>query len=191
MPQQIRHLLSTLGLLVGVAVQAQTPPPVKPGLWQVDMTREGEGVPAMPDMSERLKNMPPERRAQMEAMMKSRGVDLSGGLGHMKVCLDKDSIDRGRWQGENDPGRCKTEMKSRTATRWSWHSECTEPASVSDGEAAFVNDQTYTVDTTSTVTRDGKSRTIKMHVASKWLGADCGDIKPVQPMKAMPLPKAR
>ena len=57
------------------AAQAQTKPPVppiKPGLWQVHIEREVNGQKA-PDMSERMKNMPP-KRAQIEAMMKQHGV---------------------------------------------------------------------------------------------------------------------
>jgi len=42
--------------------QAQTAP-IKPGLWQVHMEREVNGQKA-PDMSDRLKNLPPEKRGQ-------------------------------------------------------------------------------------------------------------------------------
>src|SRR6202795_643645 len=46
----------------GVA-QAQTAPPIKPGLWQVHSEREVDGKKVqMPDMSERFKDMPPETR---------------------------------------------------------------------------------------------------------------------------------
>jgi len=63
-----------------IAVQAQTTiptPPIKPGLWQIQMEREVNGQ-KMPDMSERLKNMSPEKRAQFEAMMKQHGVGMGG-----------------------------------------------------------------------------------------------------------------
>ena len=67
----LRTWIAVFGIVSSAwAVQAQTTiptPPIKPGLWQVQMEREVNGQ-KMPDMSERLKNMPPEKRAQFEAI---------------------------------------------------------------------------------------------------------------------------
>ncbi len=72
--------LAIVSVRTGRAVADTIPtPPIKPGLWQVHMEREVNGQ-KMPDMSERLKNMPPEKRAQFEAMMKQHGVGLGGGV---------------------------------------------------------------------------------------------------------------
>jgi hypothetical protein len=168
-----------LFLFATVTVQAQNVPPIKPGLWQVKMDREGG--PATPDMSERLKKMSPEQRKQVEAMMKQRGVDMSGGPGNMRICLTKDQLDRNVWQGEQ--GNCKTDVTSRTATTWKWHSACTQPESVTDGEATFANPENYVVKATTTTTAAGEKRTTKTTLTSKWVGADCGDVKPIQPKK--------
>lgn len=162
----------------GVA-QAQTAPPIKPGLWQVHSEREVDGQKTqMPDMSARFKDMPPEARKQIEAMMKQRGVDMGGG-GDMKICLSKESVDPEQWQRQQ--GSCKTDYGSRSSSMWTWHTSCREPASETDGEARFTGPESYTVKIATTMTVQGETRTTRMTLNSKWLGADCGDLKPVTP----------
>lgn len=186
---RIAHqLLMAAGFAASCAstVHAQTAPPIKPGLWEVQVEREGGTK--MPDINEHLKNMPPEQRKRMEAMMKERGVDMSGGANKLKICFDKDSLDQGRWQGESD-SRCKTDVVNRGSTSWKWHSECDEPyKSVTDGEAVFTSAESYTVKNTTTMTMRGETKTTHTNLKSTWIGADCGDVKPVQAMKK-PLPQ--
>ncbi len=179
------RLLITSCLAVAASAQAQNVPPIKPGLWQVKMQHEGAGAPAMPDMGAQLKNMPPEQRKKIEAMMKAQGVDLAGGgPGQMKICLTKESLDQGSWQGEQ--GSCKTDVTQRSAKSWKWRSVCTQPKAESEGEATFIDPEHYTVKTTTTTAMQGQTRTIGTTLDSKWLGADCGSIKPVQPPKKQP-----
>ena len=161
------------------AAQAQTAPPIKPGLWQVRSEREVDGQKTqMPDMSERLTSMPPEARKQIEAMMKQRGADMGGG-GEMKICLSKDALDQGQWQRHQ--GSCKTDYLSQGGSLWKWHTSCQEPASETDGEARFTGSESYAVKTATTMTVQGETRTSRMTLDSKWLGPDCGDVKPVTP----------
>lgn len=156
------------------AAHAQSSPPIKPGLWQVKVENDGQ---KMPDMSEHLKNMPPEQRKQVEAMMKQRGVDMSGG--GMKICHTKESLDQGTWQAEQ--GNCKTDILSRSSTQWKWRSVCTNPKAESAGEANFESPESYTVVSTTTMAEPGGGpKTMKSMIRSKWLGADCGNLKPIQ-----------
>jgi hypothetical protein len=144
---------------IASSAQGQSAPPIKPGLWQVQMERDGG--PATPDM---------------------RGVDMTGGgAGSMKICLTKDQLSGNSWQGEQ--AHCKTDVTSRSATAWKWHSVCTQPDSVSDGEASFPNPEHYVVKATTTTTMGAQKRTTKTMMTSKWLGPDCGDLKPIQPKK--------
>lgn len=174
----LRQLLlqtSPLALAAFAASSHAQVPPIKPGLWQVQAERSIDGKPA-PDMSERLKNMPPAARAQMEAMMKQRGVDTSGG--GLRICMTPETIAQGRWS-ENNP-RCKTEFGTRTAAAWKWRSVCSEPASTVDGEAVFHGPESYTTTITTTTQRQGQTHTGRHVAKAKWLGADCGDAKPMQ-----------
>lgn len=149
-------------------------PPIKPGLWEV--RSEGDGTDQRKaQAAERMKNMRPEARAKMEAMMKERGISAEAD-GTTRVCLSKASLDAGTWQHQ---ASCKTDFGSRTGTSWKWHSVCTQPEVESDGEAFFPNSETYTVKMTSKT----KSRTSQRTMNAKWLGASCGDLKPVEPAR--------
>lgn len=179
-------IAASLAATLTSTASAQTAPPIKPGLWEIHV--EHQGGPATPDVSEHMKNMPPEQRKHIEAMMKERGVDMSGGMNKVKICLDKASMDQGRWQGEQ-AAHCKTD-KSNTGTVWRWHAVCGEPYnSVTDGEATFTNAETYVVKTKTTMTIRGKSQTTQSTIQSKWMGANCGDIKPIQAMKPPSVPQ--
>ncbi len=163
-----------------LAAQAQTAPPIKPGLWQVQSEREVNGQKA-PDPMEQMKNLPPEARKQMEAMMKKRGVDMGQG-GAQKVCHTRESLDQGRWKTDSE--RCKTDITSRSAAAWKWRSVCTQPEFEMDGEAQFSNPENYTVKTLMTSQREGKPQTMRMTLTAKWVGTDCGELKPMQPPAA-------
>ena len=88
---RLRTLITAFAIAsASLAAQAQTTtplPPIKPGLWQVHIEREVNGQ-KMPDASERMKNMPPEKRAQFEAMMKSAWGRM-GGAGN-QVCYTRE-----------------------------------------------------------------------------------------------------
>lgn len=179
-----------VGLIAACAAvaHAQTAPPIKPGLWQITSTRQVDGQKA-PELGEHLKNMPPEARKRMEANMKLHGVDMSGSPGSMKMCMTRESLDQGRWQGEQT--NCKTDFSSRTASSWKWRSTCTQPPSESEGEASFAGSESYTVKSTTRMTLQGQTRVTNMTMSAKWLGADCGDLKPLAPPPRAPAPKPK
>jgi len=159
------------------SAQAQTAPPIKPGLWEIKSEREVDGKKAA-EPSEQMKNLPPEMRAKVQAMMKEKGVGM-GEDGVNRICLSRESLDQWRWQSQSE--NCKTEFTSRTTSSWKWHSVCTRPDSESDGEAAFANSESYTVKTHTKTKFQGQDRLSRMAIAAKWVGNNCGDIKPVQP----------
>ncbi|MBS0449653.1 MAG: DUF3617 domain-containing protein [Proteobacteria bacterium] len=177
-----RLALLVLGL-VAASVWAQTAPPIKPGLWEIQTGRDVDGKKA-PDPGDRLKNLPPAQRAQIEAMMKQRGVALSNdGSATVKICLSADSLAHGGWQGSDRSDhaqneRCKSEVTERNGSTWKWHAACTDPEVVSDGVAEFTNGESYTVHLTNVTKAQGMPRTTQMSIAAKWLGASCGDLKP-------------
>jgi Protein of unknown function (DUF3617) len=148
--------------------------PIKPGLWQIQVERETNGQ-KVPDMSERLKNMPPERRAQLEAAMKQNGMEASGNT--IKVCQTRDMLDSTKFV--NPLPDCKTTYSTRTNSSWKSHTSCSQNHLESDGEIIFSSPESYTVKTTSTLQSAGQTKTTHMTRTGKWLSADCGDIKPL------------
>jgi hypothetical protein len=166
-------LLTTLGAAAGA--QAQTPP-IKPGLWELQNTGMSHGGQSV-DMAQAMKNMPPEARKRMEEVMKQKGMDLSGGIDRMKVCLDKASLDQGNWRGTQHG--CTTDVKERSGNTWKWRATCTNPPSETVGEAVFASPEAYSVKAQSTVTRGAQKHTMDVSVNGRWLGADCGGLKPM------------
>ena len=159
------------------AVQAQTTipkPPIKPGLWQVQMEREVNGQ-KMPDMSERLKNMPPEKRAQFEAMMRQHGVGMGGAAN--QVCYTAEMLEHSPWADMQMD--CKPTFSSRTSSSWKWHTSCPKLGIEADGEAIFINSENYTVKSTSVSKMGDKVRNSTANMTGKWVSADCGDVKPL------------
>ena len=173
----------SLPLLTSIAALAQAAPPIKPGLWEVHMDRQVDGR-KMPDMSERLAKMSPQERAMFESMMKRNGAGLAGsGGGNIRICIDRDSLAKGDWRGgqgpQGDSAHCKIDYKERSARLWRWHSVCTDPAVESDGEATFHSADSYAMKVISTSSGAAGPRKSELTMRSKWLGADCGDVKPM------------
>jgi hypothetical protein len=175
---ELRFALALAAALAPAVACAQTPP-IKPGLWEVRSERQVDGRKAPPP-ADAMKNLSPEVRARIEAQMKANGVAVGTG-GANRICLDKASLDAGRWQSRATS--CKTDYSARSATGWKWRSTCTQPESTSDGEAVFTNAENYTVSTTSTHTFRGEPKTTQMTIRAKWIGADCGDLKPIDPKR--------
>ena len=159
--------------LIAISTSGQVAP-IRPGLWQIQMERETNGQ-KRPDMAERLKNMPPERRAQVEAAMKERGIDASGNT--VKVCQTREMLDSSKFV--NPPPDCKTTYSSRTNSSWKSHTSCSQNHLESDSDIIFSGPESYTATVTSTLQSAGQTKTTHMTRTGKWLSADCGDIKPL------------
>ena len=166
-------LIGLLSSAVAGAAMAAELPPIKTGLWQITSERKLNGQ-AMPDPMEHLKNLPPDMRAKMEAMMKKNGVDLSGGT--IKSCIDKATLDQGHWRNQQG-GNCKTTYSQQSASLWKWHSSCTKPKPAEiDGESRFIDPQHYT----TIMKMTSSDHVMDMTVDARWLGADCGDVAPIK-----------
>ena len=156
---------------------AQTPP-IKSGLWEVQSEGSAGGQKAS-SPADRLQGLSPAARAQVEAMMKQKGVAL-GAAGTSRICFTKDSMDPARW---GNAANCKTDYGARNSSSWKWHSVCTQPEMTIDGEAVFASPESYRVDSTTTRKVGGETRTSQRSVQARWLGADCGDLKPFDPKR--------
>ena len=172
---RIKTVLSAMISFTLIAISASGQvAPIKPGLWQIQMERETNGQKS-PDMSERLKNMPPERRAEVEAALKQRGIEASGNT--VKVCQTREMLDQSKFV--NPLPDCKTTYSSRTNSSWKSHTGCSQNHLEIDSEMTFSGSESYSVKTTSTIQSGGQTKTTHMTRTGKWLSADCGDIKPL------------
>jgi hypothetical protein len=173
---RIARLTASALLLSTPALAADNiAPPIKPGLWQITSEQNVNGK-QVPDPVAMMQNLPPAVREQMAEMMKARGIDMSG-AGGTRVCLSKESLDQGQWQSLAKD--CSTKILSRSSASWKWHSSCPQLSVESDGETLFTDAENYTLKVNTTMNVGGKPTTSQRNMTGKWLGADCGDLKPV------------
>lgn len=181
-------VLGGLALLLSAAVEA-APPAIKPGLWEmkVEKTSGGAQMPsgeqmekAMKQMQARLAQMPPEQRKMMEAQFGDMSQRF-GSNGAMRMCLDKEAIQRSDIPLGDDKG-CKTTVKTQTAKRWVAEVSCSQPPTTGQVEALFESDTRYLVKVSGQRQHAGKTMAYAMDMRYHYLGSDCGGIKPVSQM---------
>ena len=102
-----------------------------------------------------------------------------GSGGANRVCLSKESLDAGRWQAR-PTARSSSVLRSE---RLKWHSVCPQTDTTIDGEAVFADAENYTVRTATTRTFRGDTKVTRTTLQAKWLGSDCGDLKPFEPKR--------
>ena len=176
------------GTLAAISVAAADLKPLdaKLGLWETTTTTEMDGMPAMPAMpqipKETLDKMPPAQRAQLEAAMKSRGSLASPRMTTAKSCTTKESLSRGFGMPEHKGVECKRDVISSSSSGMQLHLQCNPtnggPASISDMTMTRIDGEHVRGNMVSKMDVEGKTMTVKMNFASKWLAADCGDVKP-------------
>ena len=178
------RLLSLALFMLGAAATAHAQK-LTPGLWENSITLKGGDArmdAAMARMQEELAKMPPEQRKQMEAMMASRGVALGGAGGApnaVRVCISKEQAERNELPTGSD-GRCKRDSMERTGSTLKFKVTCTDPAGTGEGTFNFISDKAYSGSMVMNVTRDGRAMRMEVQQEGKWLGADCGTLKPRQ-----------
>jgi hypothetical protein len=181
-----KFVIAALALAAGGAfAQSQ----MKPGLWEITQqmkTASGQMEQQMAQMQQQMANMPPERRKMVEQMMAQRGVkmDPAGGNGMtMKICMTKEMIERNQMP-QQQRGNCKTTLQPRVGSTTKMSFTCTNPQSSGEGEYTLTSADSYHMKMVVNTTMQGKPETMNMEGSGKWLGADCGDVKPIRPPAA-------
>jgi hypothetical protein len=186
-------------ILAGIAVVAASQSlaggyGLKPGLWEthiIKMTvdgqdRTGQMAEATSKMQAAMANLPPERRAQMEAMMKQRGMDTAGGGGTARMCFSKEFADSDRpYANTSKDEQCEPAQITHSGNRTTYSVTCTGhgETSTGKGEAIATGDLiSAKIDMTSKGA-DGATHQRHIETEMKFLGADCGDLKPIMPQK--------
>lgn len=173
-------LALALAALAGAA-QAQA---LKPGLWQMTsqtQSASGEMEKAMAEMQKQMAAMSPEQRKQMQDMMAKQGVSVGAGAGggmQIKVCLTKEMVERNEVMGQQ-PGDCKTAVSPRSGSTQKMSFVCTKPPSSGEAEVRYTSPEAYSSRMTVRSSARGKEETMTINSQGQWLGAACGDIKPI------------
>lgn len=177
-------LFSTL-LVCATAASAQS---IKPGLWEMQHKMSGNPQmdQAMAQMQKQMAAMSPAQRKQMEAMMGQQGVSMpspgTGGGMAMKVCITPEMAARSEMPSQHE-GQCTSTVTSRSGNTLKMAFTCQNPPSSGEGTYTFSGDTAYTMKMVMNTTRKGKPESMTMDGQGKWLSADCGAVKPIQPPK--------
>ncbi len=188
-----KAMLGCLIMLTALGVFAQGIG-LKPGLWEshiVKQIRDGKDVTAqvtgsMAQMQDKLASMPPEQRAKIEAMMKQNGAPTMGGNGAYKMCVTPEMARQNK--PPIDREGCQPTTVQRSGNHSSFDFNCTrgDLTTSGKGEATTTGDTISTVIDTNIQMGNGTPHVMHTEAEMKFLGADCGDVKPPQP----PAPKA-
>lgn len=179
-------ILASFVLLMPLVFQAAAddikPFDAKVGLWETTSTTEITGMLAMPQIpEEQLAKMPPEQRAKLEAMIKGRGM---GGprTNTSKSCVTRESLEKALSFGQNEES-CTRKVVTSSSSKQEIHIECVRGKSTMTGDLTVERLDGEHARGSMVMKSAGADRPIdmKMSFTSKWLSADCGDVKPITP----------
>ncbi len=173
-----------LSVLAAAGAQAQS---AKPGLWEIQSKMGGnpEMDQAMAQMQQQMAAMSPAQRKMMQDMMAKQGVNVgvgAGGAMAVKVCITPEMAARQALPTQTE-GDCTTQVVSRSANTLKLSFVCTQPPSTGEGTYTFRGDTAYDMTMRVNSTHKGKPQSTTINGSGRWLGADCGQVKPI-PMPA-------
>jgi hypothetical protein len=171
---------------LGVFACAAGAQSLKPGLWEINQKMQMSGAQGdrMAQMQQQMANMPPEQRKMMEEMMAKQGVKMGqggpgGGGMSIQMCMTKEMAEHNEVQAQR--GDCKTTQQSRSGSTMKMAFTCTNPPSSGEGEVTFASPESYHMKMMVNTQVEGKPQKMNMDATGKWLGSDCGNIKPRVP----------
>jgi hypothetical protein len=174
-------IAATLLAAASFAAAAQS---MKPGLWEIHNKSDNpQMATGMAEMQKQMAQMPPEQRKQMEAMLAQRGVKMAGGADGamvMQVCMTKEMVERNDVPMQDG---CRMTKQERSGNTLKMAFACTNPPSSGEGQVTFNGSEAYASRMTMRSMEQGRTDTITMEGAGKWLKADCGGVKPVTSKK--------
>jgi hypothetical protein len=173
-----------IGAAALIASTAFAQSQMKPGLWEITHKTQTSGAQmeqGMAQMQQQMASMPPEQRKMVEEMMARRGVKMGGAAGGgmtVKVCMTKEMVER--HEMPTTRGECKTTRQASGGNTMKVAFTCVNPPSSGEGQFTFNSSESYSMKMAVNTQIQGKPETMNMEGSGRWLGADCGDIKPMR-----------
>jgi hypothetical protein len=171
----------SLGILGGIAF-AQTSR-LKPGLWEAASEMNMGDVASMIPQ-DKLAKMTPEQRAQVEAMMKrSASTPMS-----TKLCYTKEQLDKGLNYNMERAGTCTSKTISNNGSKQVSEISCDSAKAKTTGTVSMeaIDPEHYAGVVQMHSVSNGQPRDMTIKVTGKWLGSNCGDVKPLDYSKQPP-----
>ena len=187
-----KFLLSCGLVLVGLAALAAGMT-LKPGLWEIKVVKQvmdgrdmtAQMAAAAANMQQAIVNMPPEQRAKMQAMLPSTAG--FAGNGGFRICVSPEMAKRNSPIVDKD-GRCQPTTVNHSGNVTTYEFSCSSNGSSRQGkgQVTMVGDVITTVADMTSTTPNGASHVMHNESEMHFLGADCGDVKPIEPPKQSP-----
>jgi hypothetical protein len=181
----MRAILCPVGLAVALTVGALAGPAsaeglaVTPGLWE--MTSAGSGAPPPP-----LPQIPADQLAKMtpqqQQMLQQRLAAIAAGSGKPmtnRFCVTQAMLDKG-YTGPENNRRCTRTIVTQSAAVLEFKLTCQGDRPTTGTvhiDATDAHTMTGVVDM-ALAQKDGTAFPIHRTMQGRWLGADCGDVKP-------------
>jgi hypothetical protein len=177
----------SLAVLLSVPVFAQDALNMQAGLWELKSTKMVmDGVDHSAQMSQAsaqmqaaMASMPPEQRAKMEAMMQQHGVSMgsSGGAMTIQICRSAEQAKNHSIPvGQN--GQCQSSY-SQSGGGFSFTYSCPTKEGTASGKGTVTRSgDVLTIVSDGTTTGASGSHTMQSEMQMRYLGADCGAVKP-------------
>jgi hypothetical protein len=186
-----RAVLPGLIILISAAAFA-TGLGLKPGLWEMHILKQvtdghdmsAQVAAAGAQVEQMLTNMPADQRARVEAMMKQNGAPSFGGKGTIRMCISPEMAKRDAPVVDRE-GHCQPSALNRSGNRTTFEINCKTTSGDMTGKGESVSSGDLITTTMDATTHDASGTTHTMHTESelKYVGADCGDVKPITPPK--------
>jgi hypothetical protein len=169
--RRLAPALFALGLVA--AGPAPTPLNVKPGLWETTVRTESRGTPSIPP--EALSRMPPEARAQVEAMLTS---GAAGNLVPPQEEVERNCLTAADRQPfiPVDNAACTIRVITSTASVLETEAQCRSEEGVESRVASRIEALSpERVSGTNTLrTGGGQGMTLTTRLEARWINAACG-----------------
>ncbi|NML61687.1 DUF3617 domain-containing protein [Massilia sp. RP-1-19] len=163
---------------------------MKPGLWEINnkmQSSNGQLEQAMAMVHEQMAQMTPEQRKQMQDMMAKNGMQMptvgAGGSMSVKMCMTREMA-AANTMPMQEVGNCTHKRSAVVGNTMKVSFRCSKPDANGDGQVTFNSDSDYSMKMKVTTSASGKPETMNMDASGRWLGVDCGDIKPTAIPKA-------
>jgi hypothetical protein len=165
-----KHALTGVAvtLLLSTLPVHAAPLDVKTGLWETTSTSQMSGMP-IPESA--LKDMPPEQRARIEAIMKQR--QEQGPQSHTyKTCITQEDLNR-PFDKKDNMENCTQTILTATRTVQEYKIQCTGsmPHSGVLHVEALSRERVK-----STIKMNLPTGTVDNEMSGRWLSADCGKV---------------
>ncbi|MBY0573574.1 MAG: DUF3617 domain-containing protein [Undibacterium sp.] len=188
-----KGLFCVLALIATHSVMAQI---MKPGLWEMkqSLPADPKQKAAMEEMEKQMAKVPPEQRKMIEQMrdqaMAKAGVsmNINAGIVTIKMCITKEQAELNELHTMGDKAQC-THKNTRSGTVLHSQFVCTKPDMHGESTTTFNSNEAFSSEVKMVINLAGKMEEKKMSSLGRWLGTDCGDIKPYNANTNLPVQK--